>query len=167
MKSLAQGADLRLPLTPAFSVVLARAKLSAILRSKARFLAALRSRTRLASSLNPTSSTQCSPFSIAQWLRMAEASCVGGMRLVLIALEGQQVVAATAGDLPSNFRSAGKCVQADQTAAQVQAVEQVGQHRKLAPLRIRRALRQHQPVLDRERADQMQRRAAVPAVERA
>src|SRR4051794_41979463 len=78
MKSLSQAADLRLPLRLAFSVVLARAKLSAILRSKARFRAAVRSRTRLASSLNPTSSTQCSPFSIAQWLRMAEASCAGG-----------------------------------------------------------------------------------------
>src|SRR4051794_37701001 len=82
MKALSQAADLRLPLRLAFSVVLARAKLSAILRSKARFLTALRSRTRLASSLNPTSSTQWSPFSIAQWLRMAEASCVGGSLLL-------------------------------------------------------------------------------------
>src|SRR4051812_18454130 len=77
MKALSQAADLRLPLRLAFSVVLARAKLSAILRSKARFLAAVRSRTRLASSLKPTSSTQWSPFSIAQWLRMAVASCAG------------------------------------------------------------------------------------------
>src|SRR3954452_23664097 len=74
--------DLRLPLRLAFSVVLARAKLSAILRSKARFLAAVRSRTRLASSLKPTSSTQWSPFSIAQWLRMAVASCAGGSSLL-------------------------------------------------------------------------------------
>src|SRR3954452_12522345 len=51
------------------------------LRSKARFRAAVRSRTRLASSLNPTSSTQWRPFSIAQWLRMAEASCAGGSLL--------------------------------------------------------------------------------------
>src|SRR4051794_17890470 len=82
MKSLSQAADLRLPLRLAFSVELARAKLRAILRSKARFRAAVRSRTRLASSLNPTSSTQWRPFSIAQWLRMAEASCVGGSLLL-------------------------------------------------------------------------------------
>ena len=42
-----------------------------------------------------------------------------------------------------------------------------GQHRQLASLGVRSALRQHQPVLDRERADQMQWRAAVLAVERA
>ena len=45
MKSLSQAADLRLPLRLAFRVVLARAKLRAILRSKAKFLTALRSRT--------------------------------------------------------------------------------------------------------------------------
>ena len=72
-----------------------------------------------------------------------------------------------AGDLLGNVGPAGERVQADQTAAQVQAVEQLGQHRKLAPLGLRRTLRQHQPMLHRERADQVQRRAAVLAVERA
>ncbi len=50
MKTLSQAADLRLPSRLAFSEVLARAKLSAILRSRARFLAAVRARTRLAAS---------------------------------------------------------------------------------------------------------------------
>src|SRR3712207_7644054 len=64
MKALSQPAYLRLPFRLAFSEVSARARLSAIRRSKARFRAAFRSRTRLASSRKPTSSTQCSPFSI-------------------------------------------------------------------------------------------------------
>src|SRR4051812_45515093 len=88
------------------------------------------------------------------------------MRLLLIALEGQQIVAATAGDLRGNLGLAGERVQADQAASQVQAVEQIGQHHQLAPFGIRRTLRQHQPVLDRERADQVQGQVAVPAVER-
>src|SRR3954469_4362219 len=71
MKSLSQAADLRLPLRLAFSAVLARAKLSAILRSKARFLAAVRSRTRLASSLNPTSSTQSGLTHVISHLKAA------------------------------------------------------------------------------------------------
>src|SRR3954468_10334213 len=89
------------------------------------------------------------------------------MGLGLIALEGQQIVTATVGNLPGNLGSAGECIQADQATAQVQAVEQIGQYGKLALLLLGRPLRQHQPVLDRERADQVQRRAAVPAVERA
>src|SRR4051794_27462850 len=89
------------------------------------------------------------------------------MCLGLIALEGQEIVATTADDLRGDLGSAGEGVQADQAAAQVQAVEQIGQHHQLAPFGIRRTLRQHQPVLHRERADQVQRRAAVPAVERA
>src|SRR3954454_19990178 len=44
------------------------------------------------------------------------------MRLLLIALEGQQIVAATAGDLRGNPGLAGESVQADQAASQVQAV---------------------------------------------
>ena len=139
MKSLSQAADLRLPLRLAFSVVLARTKLSAILRSKA---------------------IQREGVGLEPALHL-------GMRLVLIALEGQQIVAATVGDLRGNLGPAGQCIQADQAASQVQAVEQIGQYRQLAPLGIRRALRQHQPVLDRERADQVQRRAAVATVERA
>ena len=67
-----------------------------------------------------------------------------GMRLVLIALEGQQIVAATVGDPRGYLGPTGQYIQADQAAAQVQAVEQIGQHRQLAPLGIRRALRQHQ-----------------------
>lgn len=89
------------------------------------------------------------------------------MRLLPITLESQQIVAATGGDPRGNRGPAGERIQADETAAQVQAVEQIGQHRQLAPLGVRRALRQHEPVLDRERADQRQRRAPVPAVERA
>jgi len=78
MKASSQPAYLRLPLRLAFSVPSARARLSAILRGSPRFLAALRSRTRLASSRKPTSKTQCSPFSIPQWRRMAAASASGG-----------------------------------------------------------------------------------------
>lgn len=39
---------------------------------------------------------------------------------------------------------------------QLEAVEQVRQHRQLAPFRIRGGLGQHQPVLARECADQVQ-----------
>src|SRR4051794_33010453 len=78
MKASSQPAYLRLPLRLAFRVVSARARFSAIRRNSARFRPALRSRTRLSSSRKVTSSTQCSPFSIHQWLRMAAASASGG-----------------------------------------------------------------------------------------
>src|SRR3954471_22972658 len=78
MKASSQPAYLRLPLRLAFSEPSARARLIAILRSRARFRAALRSRTRLASSRKVTSKTQCSPFSIPRWRRMAAASVSGG-----------------------------------------------------------------------------------------
>src|SRR3954467_8983152 len=88
------------------------------------------------------------------------------MCLGLIALEGQETVATTADDLRGDLGSAGEGIQADQAAAQVQAIEQIRQRRQLASLRADGTLRQHQPVLDRERADQVQGRAAVLAVER-
>src|SRR3954462_15129572 len=78
MKASSQPAYLRLPFRLAFSVVSARARLSAILRSSARFLAAFRSRTRLVVSRKVTSRTQCRPFSPRQWFRIAAASASGG-----------------------------------------------------------------------------------------
>src|SRR4051795_8913984 len=78
MNASSQPAYLRLPFRLAFSVTSARARFSAILRRSARLRAAFRSRTRLASSRKVTSSTQCSPFSTRQWLRIAAASASGG-----------------------------------------------------------------------------------------
>src|SRR4051795_13037156 len=70
------------------------------------------------------------------------------MCLGLIALEGQEIVATTADDLRGDLGSAGEGIQADQAAAQVQAIEQLGQRRQIASVRADGMLRQHQPVLD-------------------
>ena len=77
MKLSSQAAHLRLPFRLTLSERFARARSSAIRRSTAMFRAAFRSRTRLASSPKVTSSTQLSPFSIAQCWRIAAARTSG------------------------------------------------------------------------------------------
>jgi hypothetical protein len=84
-----------------------------------------------------------------------------------VALEGQEVVAAPARDVPGDRGVAGERVQAHQAAAQVEAVQQVGQDRQLAALRLGSALGEDDPTLGRVGAHQVQGRPPVLAVERA
>jgi hypothetical protein len=69
----------------------------------------------------------------------------------------QQVVAAAGHDVPGDRGVAGERVQAHQAAAQVEAVQQVGQDRRLAALALGRAPGQDDPVLGGVGADQVQR----------
>ena len=106
--------------------------------------------------------------------RRAEREGVGrepglhlGVRLPPVALEGEQVVAAPARDPLGDPGLAGERVEAHQAAREVQPVQQVGQDGQLAALGLGRALGEHEPALGGVGADQVQGRAAVPAVERA
>jgi hypothetical protein len=58
-------------------------------------------------------------------------------------------------------------VQAHQATGEVQSVQQLGDDGQLAPFGLGRSLGEHEPVLGGVGADQVQGRAAVPAVERA
>ena len=78
MQASSHAASLRFAGRLAWRVVSARSTSSAMRRSTARLRAAVRSRTRHRSSPKSTSSTQGSPFSTAQWRRMAAASASGG-----------------------------------------------------------------------------------------
>ena len=84
-----------------------------------------------------------------------------------VALEREQVVAASAHDLFGDRRLAGERVQADQAALEVETLEQVREDCQFPTLALGSLLRQDEPVLGRVGAHQVQGRPAALAVERA
>ncbi len=102
---------------------------------------------------------------VAQDLGVVEEEGDVGMQGGLIALEGEQVVAALIDDLPGDLAMAAHRIDGDDRALERMHFQQLRDCGDLVRLAIDGQLAEHEALVGRPGGDQMQRRAAGGAVE--